>query len=80
VGVGIDQTWSGGVTVEVNDPCPGSIACELQNFGVGADFHDDAVANGEGLGHQVLAIYSENVTVKQEQVGTWALREETCSR
>jgi hypothetical protein len=38
------------------------------------------VANGEGLGHQVLAIYSENVTVKQEQVGTWALREETCSR
>ena len=68
------------MTVEVDDACAASIACEFQNFGVGADFHDDAVADGEGLGHRVLAIYSENVAVKQEQVGTWVLREETCGQ
>src|SRR5580700_3052863 len=44
VGVGIDQAWGGGMTVEVEDACAGNIACEFQNFGVGADFHDDAVA------------------------------------
>jgi hypothetical protein len=78
VGMCVDQAWGGGMTVEVNDAFAGSIACEFQNFGLGAYFHNDAVANGEGLGHRVLAIYSENMAVKQEQVGTWALRKETC--
>jgi hypothetical protein len=36
VGEGVDQTWSGGMTVEVNDTCARSIACEFQNFCVGA--------------------------------------------
>ena len=55
VGVGVDKARGGSITVEVDDADAGSIACELQNFGVGADFHNDAMADGDGLGYRILA-------------------------
>jgi hypothetical protein len=51
------------MTVEVDDAGAGSIAREFQNFGVGADFHDNAVADGDGLGYRIIGIHGEDVAV-----------------
>src|ERR1035437_5683713 len=63
VGVGVDQAWGGGMTVEVDDACAGSVAGEFQNVGVRADFHDNATADGDGLGYRIVGIHGEDVAV-----------------
>ena len=63
VGVGVDKAGGGGMTVEVDDAGAGSIAREFQNFGVGADFHDNAMADGDGLGYRIVGIHGEDVAV-----------------
>jgi hypothetical protein len=50
---------------------PGALPANSRTSASVPLLHDDAVADGEGLGHRVLAIYSENVAVNQEPVGTW---------
>ena len=51
------------MTVEVDDADAGSIAREFQNFGVGTDFHDNAMADGDGLGYRIVGIHCEDVAV-----------------
>ena len=63
VGVGVDKAGGGGMTVEVDGADAGSIAREFQNFGVGTDFHDNAMADGDGLGYRIVGIYGEDVAV-----------------
>ena len=55
---------------------PGALPRELQNFGVGADFHDDAMADGYGLGYRIVGIHGEDVAVNQDEVGGGILRGE----
>src|SRR5271154_6541434 len=49
VGVGVDEARGRSITVEVDEADAGSIACERQNFGIGAHFHNYAVADSNGL-------------------------------
>ena len=51
------------MTVEVDDADAGSTAREFQNFGVGTDFHDNAMADGDGLGCRIVGIHCEDVAV-----------------
>ena len=74
MGVGIDKAGRGGMTVEVDDADAGSIAREFQNFGVGADFHDDATSDGYGLDYRIVGIHGEDVAVNQDEVGGGILR------
>ncbi len=61
--MGVDKARGGGMTVEVDDAGTGSIAREFKNLGVGADFHDNAMADGDGLGYRIVGIHGEDVAV-----------------
>jgi hypothetical protein len=49
---------------------------EFQNFGVRADFHDNAVADRDGLGYGIVGIHGEDVAVNEDEVGDGILRGE----
>src|SRR5580658_873048 len=49
VSVSVDEARSGGVALEIDNSHAGGFACEFQDFGVGTDFHNHAVADGDGL-------------------------------
>jgi hypothetical protein len=51
------------MTVEVDDAGAWSIAHKFQNFGVSADFHDNATADGDGLGYRIVGIHGEDMAV-----------------
>src|ERR1700733_1562218 len=80
VGVGVDEPRCRSKTVEVDDADAGSIACELQNFGIGAHFHNYAVADCNGLCYRVLRVNGEDVTVNQDEVDGRALRGKSSTR
>jgi hypothetical protein len=40
------------MTVEVDDAGAGSMAREFENLALGADFHNNATADGDGLGYR----------------------------
>src|SRR5512146_818526 len=73
----VNQAGSSGVTVQIDDADTGSIPCELQNFAIAPDFHDDAMADSDGLGYRVLGIQGEDVAVKQEKVSAGVRREDS---
>jgi len=72
--MGVDEAGGGRVPVEVDDAGAGETACKFQNFGIAADFHNDAAPDGDGMGDRVSGIYGENASVKQQKVGGGALR------
>src|SRR5271154_164013 len=54
VGMSVDEARGRSMTVEVDDADAGSTPCELQNFRIGAHFHDYVVADSDGLYYRVL--------------------------
>jgi hypothetical protein len=62
--------------MKVDDAHPRYIAREFQDFRVGPDFDNDAVANGYCLRYRVTAIGGEDVAVEQDEVSVGALREQ----
>jgi hypothetical protein len=68
------------MTVEVNDAGAGSMAREFENFAVGADFHNDATADGDGLGYRIVGTDGEDVAVNWDEVGGGVLRWEVRSK
>ena len=63
VRVGVDKARGGGMTVEVDDAGAGGIAREFQNFGIGSDFHDNAMPDGDGLGYRIVGIHGDDSAV-----------------
>ena len=53
------------MTLKVDDPDAGSVAGEFENFGIAADFHNNAATNGDGLSDRVFGINGQ-VYVKRE--------------
>ena len=74
VGMGIDKAGRGGMSVKVDDADAGSFTRKIQNLGVGADFHNDAAAGGDGFHDRVLGVDRENVAVQQKKIGAGSLR------
>ena len=60
------------MAVEIDGAC--GWRGEGLDFGIGAYFEDDAVADGEGLGDGVLGVYGEDVAVDEDEVGRRGLR------
>ena len=72
MGVSVYQAGCCGVAVEIDGAC--GWRGEGLDFGIGAYFEDDAVADGEGLGDGVLGVYGEDVAVDEDEVGRRGLR------
>src|SRR5215467_8699963 len=67
VAMRVNQTGSGGASVEIDDV--GVLSGMLADFVIGTDRDNFAVLNGEGLRDGVLGIYGDDFSVDQEKIG-----------
>src|ERR1043166_118214 len=68
MGMRVDKARCCRMALEVDDANASSVAGKFQDFGVGAVFHNYAVADRGCLRHRVLRVDGKNVAVKQKRV------------